>query len=216
MQNSYDDWQLVIGDSSTLKEQREAIRQYCEGLEKEDSRIIFKQYRAWSEEERERKCEFATKINKMAKEATGDWFTYLNDDDLYHSHYYQAYKDVIDGIPEVKIVYTGQHAMTIDGQVQYSLPAINIKRCMFFCVDQNCVAHRRELLEEVNGWCTDPWVNGYADAEFWWKLAQKGYLAYPTSKYTSIKTIHAGQISAGAKVPYDNPLNIMQEGAIIQ
>jgi len=200
---TFSDWQLIIGDSSTLQEQRDAIKEYGEALEKEDPRIIFRQYRAWTEEERARKVEYATKINKLYKLATGDWVTHLNDDDLYHVTYYQAYKDVMDAIPEAKVIYTGQYAVSPDGKLQYALPAKDIKRSMFFCVDQNCVAHKREIFDEVGGWCTEPYVSTYADAEFWWRISEAGYLAYATGKVTSIKMIHQGQISSGAEIPYD-------------
>lgn len=219
--NTFTDWQLIIGDSSTLEDQRVKIKDYCEKLASEDPRIIFFQYRFWSEEERKRKCEFANKLNKMAKHATGEYITYLNDDDLYASDYYQAYLDVFESVPEAKVAYTGQKAYMANPEdpdkplFQYSIPAKDIKRCMFFCVDQNCVCHKRELLKEVGGWCDDWWVNGYADAEFWFRLASAGHVAYPTGKFTSLKTIHPNRISAGAEIPYDKamsktPTNVMK------
>jgi hypothetical protein len=199
--NTFTDWQLVIGDSSKKKENREKIKEIVDKYALEDSRIVFKQYRAWSEEEDKRKCNYAWKNNQMFKVATGDWITYMNDDDLYSSDYYQAYVDTMEIVPNASVIYTGQKAFKLDQtggdkhELVYMLPAYDIKRCGFFCVDQNCVSHKRELMAEVGGWEDDVSVNNYADAEFWYRLACKKYLMYPTGKYTSIKSIHPGAIS---------------------
>lgn len=200
--NTFQDWQLIIGDSSKDKKIREEIAQYGNQLMKEDKRIIFKQYRAWSDKEDERKCNYAWKNNQMFKLATGKYITYHNDDDLYGTDYYQAFHDVIEGMPEASVIYTGQKAYVIKNQGEYTekdihhaLPAMEIKRCMFFCVDQICVAHKREIMEEIGGWCDEPHVSTFADAEFWFRIYEKGYLAYPTKKFTTIKSVHPGAIS---------------------
>jgi len=200
--NTFQDWQLIIGDSTKDPERREQIRVYGEEMAAKDPRIIFKQYRAWSDVEDENKCNYAWKNNQMFKLATGAWITYLNDDDLYSSDYYQAYVDRMETDTEASVLYTGQKAFKINTTGEYTekdlayvLPAMDIKRNMFFCVDQNCVAHKRQLMEEVGGWCDEPHVKTYADAEFWYKLAAKGYLAYPTGKFTSIKSVHPLSIS---------------------
>lgn len=205
LNNTFQDWQLIIGDSSKNTETRHLIASYGESLAASDPRIIFHQYRAWSDEEDKRKCNYAWKNNMMFKLSTGDWITYFNDDDLYAKDYYQAYVDVMEAVPDAKVIYTGQKAFKVDTEtgenheLQYILPAFDIKRNMFFCVDQNCVAHKREVFNEVGGWCDEPHVRNYADAEFWYRLAMAGYLAYPTGKWTSIKSIHPGQISQMAQ-----------------
>jgi len=202
--NTFKDWQLIIGDSTKDPVKRQAIAEIGSNYAKDDPRIVFKQYRAWSTAEDEKKCNYAWKNNQMFKLATGDWITYLNDDDLYSSDYYQAYIDVMNIIPNAAVVYTGQKAFKVDDSgkekhdLVYVLPAIDIKKCGFFCVDQNCATHKRELMEEVGGWEDGVEVNNYADAEFWYKLARKKHLMYPTGKYTSIKSIHAGSISQQA------------------
>lgn len=199
--NTFTDWQLIIGDSTKTPEKRKAIAEYGERMMKEDSRIIFKQYRAWSDEEDKKKCNYAWKNNMMYKLATGKYITYLNDDDLYAKDYYQAYMDVFDSVPEAQVVYTGQKAFVVDKtqeenhKLHHILAATSIKRCMYFCVDQNCVAHTREVMERTGGWCDDPHVMMFADAEFWFRIWQAGYLAYPTGKHTSIKSVHAGALS---------------------
>jgi hypothetical protein len=200
--NTFEDWQLIIGDSTKEKEIRQEIAELGNQLMKEDNRIIFKQYRAWSEADDERKCNYAWKNNQMFKLATGKYITYHNDDDLYAKDYYRAFLDIFENYPEAKVVYTGQKAYMLrednnytTNDIHHVLPAMDIKRCMFFCVDQICVAHDRDILTEVGGWCDDPHVKNYADAEFFYRIWQKGYLAYPTGKFTTIKTVHPGAIS---------------------
>jgi len=200
LHNTFEDWQLIIGDSSNKDEERRLIKEYGESLEKEyPGKIIFRQYHVFTEDENKTICNFAWKNNKMFKLATGEYITYLCDDDLYSKDYYQAFLDVFENIPEAKVAYTGQRAFTPapdDKPIfRYQLPANNIKRCMFFCVDHNCVAHKREIFDEVGGWCDEEYVNGYADAEFWYRISEHGYLAYPTHKITSIKTVHPESIT---------------------
>ena len=209
--NTFEDWQLIIGDSSKKKETREEIAELCNKFAKEDKRIIFKQYRAWSDKEDERKCNYAWKNNQMFKLATGEYITYHNDDDLYATDHYQAFVDVFEKYPEARIVYTGQKAYTLKGEGEYTekdihhvLPAMEIKRCMFFCVDQICVAHHRDIFTKAGTWCEQPHVKNYADAEFWHRIwasekdFKKKYLCYPTQKFTNIKTVHPGAISQQA------------------
>jgi glycosyltransferase involved in cell wall biosynthesis len=204
LNNTFKDWQLIIGDSTKEPDIRKEIEELSIEYAEKDNRIIFKQYRAWSSKEDELKSNYAWKNNQMFKLASGDWITYMNDDDLYSSDYYQAYVDIINKFPEASVIYTGQKAFKVDPtgnekhELVYTLPAMDIKRCGFFCVYQNCVAHKREIFEEVGGWQDDISVNNYADAEFWYRMACKKHLMYPTGKYTSIKSIHEGSISQQA------------------
>jgi spore maturation protein CgeD len=203
--NTFEDWQLIIGDSTKDSIKRQRIYEICREYEANDKRIIFKQYRAWSAKEDEQKSNYAWKNNQMFKLAEGEWITYMNDDDLYSSDYYQAYVNIMKVMPSASVIYTGQKAFKVDEtgkenhELVYMLPAFDIKKCGFFCVDQNCVAHKREVFNEVGGWVDDVSVNNYADAEFWYKIALKKHLMYPTGKYTSIKSIHAGAISQKAQ-----------------
>ena len=203
--NTFEDWELIIGDSSKTKEMRQEVAELCYELGKEDKRIIFKQYRAWSDAEDERKCNYAWKNNQMFKMAKGQYITYHNDDDLYAKDYYQSFLDVFNAVPEASVVYTGQKAYILrednlytEKDIHHVLPAMEIKRCMYFCVDQICVAHKKEVFNEVGGWCDKPHVKNFADAEFWYRLWEKGYLAYPTQKFTTIKSVHPGAISQQA------------------
>jgi glycosyltransferase involved in cell wall biosynthesis len=206
--NTFQNWQLIIGDSTKDPGQRKQINEYCQKIIKEDKRIKFKQYRAWSDREDQLKCNYAWKNNQMFKLADGKYITYHNDDDVYTRDYYQSFVEAINQFPEGKVFYTGQKAFRVRNDDDYTeedlcrvLPADSIKRCMFFCVDQICVAHHRDIFTEVGGWETGPHVNTYADAEFWYKIAEKGYLAYPTCRFTTLKSIHAGQISNQAGRP---------------
>ncbi len=203
--NTFQDWQLIIGDSTKEKIARQEIADLGNQLAKEDPRIIFKQYRAWSDKEDERKCNYAWKNNQMFKLATGKYITYHNDDDLYARNYYQAFLDIFENVPDASVVYTGQKAYMLredqnytEKDIHHILPAMEIKRCMFFCVDQICVALKREVVEAVGGWCDEPHVKNFADAEMWYRIWEKGYLAYPTGKFTTIKTVHSGAISQQA------------------
>lgn len=201
--NTVTDWELIIGDSSNNDKDRIIIEDYCKSLEEKDSRIKFKQFEKFTKADTERKCEFAYKINELFKLTSGKYITYLCDDDLYSKNYYQAYLDVYETHPEADVVYTGQNAFATDltggnnHEFRYRLPAEHIKRNMFFTVDHNCVSHKREVFDKVGGWDDSPWLKGFADAEFWAKLAFAGYLAYPTHRITSIKSVHIKNITHG-------------------
>jgi O-antigen biosynthesis protein len=118
--NTYENWQLIIGDSTKDKENREKIADYCNTLAKEDERIVFKQFRAWSDEEDNRKCNYAWKNNQMFKISDGKYITYHNDDDLYSKDYYQSFLDAFAKYPEASVAYCGQKAYVLNDTGIYS------------------------------------------------------------------------------------------------
>lgn len=187
---TFKNWELIIADYSCDKEERKKISDFGKRLIAGDERFSFIQYPAVEKENNTEQCNYAIHINKCLKRAKGKYITYLCDDDLYLPEYYQVMLDTFTKYPQAKIVYTGLSVCKLgEDKCVLSRPAEHIKRCMFYSVDHICVAHEREIIDEVGGWDEAKWVRTYGDAEVWYKFAMAGHLAYPTGKYTAVKRI---------------------------
>lgn len=114
---------------------------------------------------------FAHNINRAFKVTTGQYISYLCDDDLFTPHRCSVMAKFLDDNPLVEVCY--------DAQLIYSIPEDCIKemRGPFGVisnpaghVNHNSVMHRSECFEKVGGWVEDAPAR-LGDAYFFAKLS---------------------------------------------
>jgi spore maturation protein CgeD len=176
---TYQNWELLImEDNSPGAEVKSIIRGYLR-----DPRI-----RAYwstiSEEERYKTARYATLINIAGFEmATGDYYTYLTDDDFFYPHRLERMVEELQK-PGIDVVYGPQQTVDANGgkgsvRETKGILGPSTKTEGFNNIDHNSVMHRAHIFHEVNGWYDVPGVWGGADAYFWRRINEKGYDFHP-------------------------------------
>ena len=199
LNQTYKNWELIImDDNSSDVLTKEIINSYY------DDRII-KVFGNVSEEDRFKTARYATLINEAFPISSGDLITYLVDDDLYYPDRLKTLVDYMLQNPDHKVVYHPLENVDASGKgagvrgIKGILDGKTENTQAFNYVDHNMVMHTRQAFIDANGWYDDAGVWGGADAYFWQRLNQAGYLFYPVGdndKPLAAKRYHETNLQA--------------------
>lgn len=135
-----------------------------------------------SDEERFKTARYATLINKAVREfSTGEYITYLADDDYYYPQRCEVMANALSDHPEWEVVFSTQHVVDVDGNARGMRVFYEPVKKAWDAIDHNSVMHRRELFFDVGGWPDYPNAWGGADARFFREINDKGILFYPVA-----------------------------------
>lgn len=188
LDQTYQDWELLImEDNSPDPRVKEIIETYS------DARIrVF--HSNVTEEKRYLTARYATLINIASQYAKGKYFTYLTDDDYYYPNRLELMVDHLHKHPQASVVYGAIHNVDVEGHYGGTREANEVLEIAFDRVDHNAVMHTRDVFFEVGGWYNVPGVWGGADAYFWRRLNEAGYLFYPISDVVAAKRYHESSV----------------------
>lgn len=196
---TYQNWELIImDDNSSDGLTKEIINSYS------DDRII-KVFGDVSEQDRFKTARYATLINQAFSLTTGEYITYLVDDDMYYADRLQTLVDYANEHPDHSVLYHPLENVDVNGigagvrGVKGILDGKSDDTQAFNYVDHNMVMHTRQAFVDANGWYDDPGVWGGADAYFWSRLHAAGYLFYPVGdneKPLAAKRYHETNLQA--------------------
>ncbi len=166
------DFELIICDDNSPDPM---IRQMLDLLEEKDPHI--KVYHSnVDEKDRYETARYATMINHAVRNiATGDYITYLTDDDIFYHDRLERGIEMLDNNPDYQVIYFNQNVLTIDlakeGVRHFNDEPMNPA---FNKVDHNSIMHRSKLFWDVDGWPDTPNLWGGADAWFFKKINNLG------------------------------------------
>lgn len=176
---TYQNWELIImEDNSPDKKVIDIINSY------NDNRII-KYFSQVSEEDRYKTARYATLINMGFQFSTGQYITYLVDDDKYFPSRLEVLVDYMDQNPNHEVVYHPLVNMDADSNlagvrgIKGILDGLTDDTQAFNYVDHNMVMQTRSSFIAAGGWYDVAGVWGGADAYFWRRLNEAGYKFYP-------------------------------------
>jgi spore maturation protein CgeD len=120
-------------------------------------------------------------INLALKKATGEYITYLCDDDIFMPYRLEVMSRFLDLNPRVGVCYGKQ---MIAGMSDGKLTLGPTRNCPSIVpnahgvIDHSSVMHRRECIEKTGGWdeSLESWSEG--DGFFWDRLRRAGYAFY--------------------------------------
>lgn len=116
---------------------------------------------------------FAHNINRAFRLCTGEYITYLCDDDLLMPWKFTVFAGVLDEQPEVQIVYGKQMIYDVPTKMFTGERGLfGITNAAAGQVNHNSPMHRRECFEAVGGWREDAPAR-FGDAWFWERLNTK-------------------------------------------
>jgi spore maturation protein CgeD len=122
---------------------------------------------------------YAVMINQGLALASGDYITYLCDDDFYLPHRLARLAGALDANPAWSVVYGPQLITDQHGTRLAVRPADEVLHEAAYRVDHCSVMHRWQAARDAGGWDTDPDGLAVGDARFWARLNQAGYPFYP-------------------------------------
>lgn len=144
-------------------------------------------------------CRYSDNINTCIEKSSGEYITYLTDDDIFYPNHLSSLSKMLDEDPEKMIVFGQQHIeFKNENWITYKKASRNIitnpLQKASAIVDHNSILHKRSLLDEVGLWPTgkEHWAS--ADAGFFDKITAAGHLFYPCSEHTSAHRWHKNSV----------------------
>lgn len=169
-EQTYTDWELVVLDDGSTDPAVPPIL--------DDANLVGHQvHRFWpTVEERRAAVRYAVNINWGVQRSAGDVVTYLCGDDYY----------LPDRLERMTAKLAEGHDVVYGGQIllnEYGRMGCRATRGVlddaYYQVDLNSVAHTRESFLRAGGFPIDPSMYRDADAHFWRRLTDAGYVFHP-------------------------------------
>lgn len=166
---TYKDWELLIGFNGTIDGSKDIVRGFS------DSRIRIFDYGMDAGK--------AKTLNKMSKEALGDWIAVQDDDDIWLPKKLerQMEKSSEYDVIGTQILYIDENDNNI-GNPNLAETDEEIKEKSLRGDNQianTSAIFKRECMESVGGWSET--LDGIEDFDFWLKIMRKNY------KFTNLK-----------------------------
>lgn len=198
LDQTYSNWELIVmEDNSPNKQVIDILNSY------NDPRII-KHFSNITEDQRYLTARYATLINEAFPMTSGEYITYLVDDDKYYPTRLEKLVTYMDENPDHKVVYHSLANIDADSNeggvrgIKGVLDGLTDDTQAFNYVDHNMVMHTRQAFIDAGGWYDVPGVWGGADAYFWRRLIEAGYYFYPVGDQTPLggKRFHENNVQA--------------------
>lgn len=189
LSQTYSDYELIIIDDNSGPETWKVLQEYAD-----DALILTTLI---DEASRINKTRYSVCINLGIKISSGDYITYLTDDDLYKPYRLEV---MVSAIQDRHIVYGNQEVVDIDEQGRILgrrglRGTFGVTRKPMAFIDHNSVMHRRECLDYISypWWPEEPEAWCGADGIFFKKLAEL-WPFYPIEQVLDIHRWHKRQI----------------------
>lgn len=174
LNQTYDDFELLLMDDNSNEETQDVIRRYLK-----DKRIRYFCSNIKRLSERAEKIRYAVLINKALEMCHGQYITYATDDNVYRPQRLQKMVSFLESNPHINIVYSSSMVVFLDeeGRFKKMVPrdAKSITWLASCQVDHCSVMHRADILPIVyekwgSYWDEDPQFYFIGDARFFWRL----------------------------------------------
>jgi len=186
MNQSYDDLEIIVADDNSSDPRMPAV---LERLSKEPNVTVFQS--AVTDEERAHKARYATMINAAVREySMGDYLFFLPDDDIFLHNKVLRHVAAMEA-NKWDVSYSSQ-AIFRRGEHVSNRIANEVLTVGYNVVDHGQVCVTRNAFDAVNGWPDDAKYWSGADAYFWNRLTDAGYLFHPINEVLCIKNERDG------------------------
>jgi len=187
---SHEDWELWIMDdnSSNLD-----VKKIIDRHHYEDSRVNCYISNV-QPQDRMLTARYATLINLAAAETTGDYLTFLTDDDFYLPTRLADMLSVFESTENIHAVYGWQNMQYGDDEPYDVRQPQGILDDGYDVLDHNSVMVDRESFFAVGGWDDNPIYWRGADGIFWRRLSSIGVKFHPCNSITDTHRFHTESV----------------------
>lgn len=178
LSQTWGDFELIIIDDGSPKATTDIIEKYA-AL---DKRITYIQTNK-KNEDRKKTTDYATNINIALHQAQGQYVAYLTCDDEYYPDHLYRLVYALDNNPTYHIVFDDQQTVYYDDNTDNERHAYNrvlpdVVHRASCQVDHNMILMRKQAAFDVGLWDDNVMHYGAADAVFWDRLNNAGYIFY--------------------------------------
>lgn len=186
---SYKNWELIIINDGSFDKTDEIIKNY----ETKESRIkVFSN---------EKNLKLPASLNKGFKFATGDYYTWTSDDNIYKPNAIETMVDFLEKNPNIDLVSYNEDIILENGEFEQTLedlcPNRNVLQLTQCCNIGACFMYRKKIADVVGLYDEDMFCA--EDYDYWCRIALKGNIKY-CSENLYIYRKHQNSLSA-TKVP---------------
>lgn len=168
LNQTYQNWELIIVDDGSTDKTAEIIKKYNE----KDSRI----YTITNE----RNIKLPESLNKGFKAATGEYYTWTSDDNMYKPEAIKTMVEYLNNNQAVDLVSFNEDIADKDGEIEQLLtdlyPDRNILQLTKCCNIGACFMYRKDIAEIVGEYDKDMFCA--EDYDYWCRIAVKGNIKY--------------------------------------
>jgi spore maturation protein CgeD len=190
---TYQDFELfVMDDNSSDKRVLHILKKYLS-----HPKVYI--YRSQvSPEDRMLTCRYSLLINNALRLSSGDYITYLTDDDWYYPYRFSMMVDKLESDQDIHVVF-GYQELTVGDDKPHGIrpsPTSQINDA-YDIIDHNSVMHCRHIYDEIGDWTESPIHWRGADGQYWTKITDAGYLFWPVSSEvipTEFHRFHSGSV----------------------
>ena len=186
---SWENTQIIIADDNSSDPK---VLEYLESLEDTPNLTIFRSN--VTDEDRGKTARYATQINDAVRLfADGEYLLFLPDDDWFmHKKVETHVKAMSENGWDVS--YSSQAIMKREPRLQQHGErfANKVLTDAYNIVDHGQVCVTRKAFDAVGGWPDDPQYWSGADAYFWRRLTDAGYLFHPIAEVLCMKVENDG------------------------
>lgn len=176
LNQTYEDWELLLMEDNSPDP---AVREIIESYHDERIKVY---YSGVGEADRYKTNRYATLINKAVKSmSTGEYITYLCDDDYYYPQRLAVLSNALDQHPNWNVVFSCQQVVDVDGNARGMRQFKEPMHKAYDAVDHNSVMHTRRVYDLVGGWSESPNSWGGGDSFFFRALNQAGFVFMPVA-----------------------------------
>lgn len=174
LNQTFEDFELILMDDNSDDRTQKVIESYLQ-----DDRIKYYRSDVTTIEERTRITRYAHLINKGIEMASGEYITYITDDNVHKPTRLEKMVNYLDQHPDANICYSASKVFFLDhdgGVIKEMTRAAKIVQWLAPCIIDHCsVMHRADILKIIKKyfssyWDEDPHYYLRGDARFFWRL----------------------------------------------
>lgn len=185
LNQSYSLWELIIVDDFSNDKTPEIIKEYVS----KDSRIIAVR--------NERNLNLPASLNVGFNIASGDYYTWTSDDNMYKTNAIETMVNFLNNNPQIDLVSFNEDIVNENGEFQKLLTDMHPNRNVLNLIKYDdigaCFMYRKEIAKEVGQYNEEMFCA--EDYEYWCRIALKGNIAYQNENLYIYRT-HPNNLSS--------------------